>query len=104
MAAARQKEMNVSITEDATMSRTRLDGGATVVRVDAIVRVPSLEGTDALELGGPTTARPALSLCPDESSVNQNGQALSRGQKQPALILSEQLFTVFNEADDYDHG
>ena len=36
MAAARQKEMNVSITEDATMSRTRSDGGATVVRVDAI--------------------------------------------------------------------
>jgi hypothetical protein len=35
--------MNVSITEDATMSRTRFDGGATVVRVDAIVRVPSLE-------------------------------------------------------------
>jgi hypothetical protein len=28
--------MNVSITEDATMSRTRSDGGATVVRVDAI--------------------------------------------------------------------
>jgi hypothetical protein len=25
MAAARQKEMNVSITEDATMSRTRSD-------------------------------------------------------------------------------
>ena len=43
MAAARQKEMNVSITEDATISRTRLDGGATVVRVDAIVRVPSPE-------------------------------------------------------------
>ena len=36
MAAARQKEMNVSITEDATISRTRSDGGATVVRVDAI--------------------------------------------------------------------
>jgi hypothetical protein len=31
--------MNVSITEDATMSRTRLETGATVVRVDAIVRV-----------------------------------------------------------------
>jgi hypothetical protein len=33
--------MNVSITEDATMSRTRLDSGATVVRVDAIVKVPA---------------------------------------------------------------
>jgi hypothetical protein len=33
--------MNVSITEDATMSRTRLEIGATVVRVDAIVKVPA---------------------------------------------------------------
>ena len=41
MAAARQKEMNVSITEDATMSRTRSVGGATVVRVDAIVKMPA---------------------------------------------------------------
>jgi len=41
MAAARQKEMNVSITEDATISRTRFDIGATVVRVDAIVSVPA---------------------------------------------------------------
>jgi len=29
--------MKVSITEDATMRRTRSEGGATVVRVDAIV-------------------------------------------------------------------
>jgi hypothetical protein len=36
MAAARQKEMNVSITEDATMSRTRFEGGATIVLEDAI--------------------------------------------------------------------
>src|ERR1035438_9582770 len=36
MAAALQKEMNVSITEDATMSLTRSEGGAKVVRVDAI--------------------------------------------------------------------
>ena len=36
MAAARQKEMKVSITDDATIRRTRLDGGATVVREDAI--------------------------------------------------------------------
>jgi len=36
IAAARQKEMKVSITEDATMSRTRSEGGAAVVRVVAI--------------------------------------------------------------------
>ena len=41
IADARQKEMNVSITEDATISRTRSDGGATVVRVEAIVKVPA---------------------------------------------------------------
>jgi len=40
MAAARQKEMNVSITDDATMSRTRSEGGATVVREDAMACVP----------------------------------------------------------------
>jgi hypothetical protein len=41
MAAARQKEMNVSITEEATMSRTRFEGGATIVRLDAIAFVPA---------------------------------------------------------------
>jgi hypothetical protein len=38
MAAARQKEMKVSITEDATINRTRLEGGATVVREDPIAK------------------------------------------------------------------
>jgi len=42
MAAARQKEMNVSITEDATINRTRSEGGATVVREDPIAKVPAL--------------------------------------------------------------
>ena len=41
MAAARQKEMKVSITEEATISLTRSLGGATVVRVEAIARVPA---------------------------------------------------------------
>jgi hypothetical protein len=41
MEAARQKEMKVSITEDATMSRTRSEGGATVVRVDAMAWLPA---------------------------------------------------------------
>jgi hypothetical protein len=40
MEAARQKEINVSITEDATMSRTRSEGGPTVVREDAMAWVP----------------------------------------------------------------
>lgn len=41
MEAARQKEMNVSITEDATISLTRAEGGATVVRLDAIAKEPA---------------------------------------------------------------
>jgi hypothetical protein len=35
--------MNVSITEDATMSLTRSEGGAKVVRVDAIAIMPAPE-------------------------------------------------------------
>lgn len=50
MEAARQKEMNVSITEDATMSRTRSDGGATVVREDAI-RAGAGEESAAFQIG-----------------------------------------------------
>jgi len=50
MEAARQKEMNVSITEDATMSRTRLDGGATVVREDAIRAVAGKDSA-AFQIG-----------------------------------------------------
>jgi hypothetical protein len=49
MAAARQKEMNVSITEDATISRTRLETGATVVRVDAIALGPEFYRYSGLE-------------------------------------------------------
>jgi hypothetical protein len=33
--------MKVSITEDATMSRTRSEGGATVVREEAITKAPA---------------------------------------------------------------
>jgi hypothetical protein len=33
--------MNVSITEDATISRTRSLGGGTIVRVEAIAKVPA---------------------------------------------------------------
>ncbi len=40
---ARQKEMNVSITEDATIRRTRSLGGATVVREEAIAKLPAGE-------------------------------------------------------------
>jgi hypothetical protein len=34
----------VSITEDATISRTRSEVGATVVRLDAIAKMPAFAG------------------------------------------------------------
>ena len=103
MAAARQKEMNVSITEDATISRTRSEGGATVVRVDAIVRVSSLK--PVLWNGkGRTAACPALSLCPIQSSVKPNRQGKSSTGFELVLVLSEQLFAVMNKTDEHNHG
>jgi hypothetical protein len=70
--------MNVSITEDATMSRTRFDGGATVVLVDAIVWV-LLPFCDDQRRGAQAAVRPGLSLFPDEMSVNKNEQAIRLG-------------------------
>jgi hypothetical protein len=71
IAAARQKEMNVSITEDATISRTRSDGGATVVREEAIVKVPARRPANYIPWGA-ITRRPALSVCLNRSRVNRN--------------------------------
>jgi hypothetical protein len=71
MAAARQKEMNVSITEDATMSRTRSDGGATVVRVDAINYCASKVVLPLRVKKGYYSVRPWLSLVLDEAAVNR---------------------------------
>jgi len=93
----------VSITEDATMSRTRSEGGATVVRVDAIVRMSSLE--PVLWTGRRRTAAcPALSLCSIQSSVKPNRQGKSCTRLQLVLVLSEQLFAVLNKADEHDYG
>ena len=103
MAAARQKEMNVSITEDATMSRTRLDGGATVVRVDAIVRLPSRE-TGALDSRERIRRPPCAEFMSKLKQCQSSWTGLSRTQKHPALVLSEQLFAIFNEADEHHHG
>jgi hypothetical protein len=62
--------MNVSITEDATISRTRSEAGANVVRVDAIVilpeRWPAFSG-----YGAENFARPAVSLLLNRSRVNE---------------------------------
>ena len=84
MAAARQKEMNVSITEDATISRTRSDGGATVVRVDAITYCAGKVVLPLRLTKGHYLVRPWLSLVPNDSGSQQlNGNAC----KQMNLML-----------------
>jgi hypothetical protein len=70
MAAARQKDMNVSITEDATMSRTRSDGGATVVLVDAITYCASNVFLPLSVPEGLYPVRPWLSLVLSGAAVN----------------------------------
>ena len=60
----------MSITEDATMSRTRLEGGATVVREDAIVRVPARWPTVQTR-DSDIIAGPAVSLFLNRYRVNK---------------------------------
>jgi hypothetical protein len=67
--------MNVSITEDATMSLTRSEGGAKVVRVDAIAIVPAQE-TAFFDCGSETITRTAMSLCPYQDRVNGQQQVM----------------------------
>jgi hypothetical protein len=68
--------MKVSITEDATMSLTRSDGGATVVRVDAIY---GCVGNAFLPLKlhrAYFLLRPWLSLVLAEAPVNKETETL----------------------------
>jgi hypothetical protein len=53
---------------------------------------------------GAITARPSLSLVPNENSVNQIEESPSCIGEMRALILAEQLFAVFDKADDHHHG
>jgi hypothetical protein len=103
MEAARQKEINVSITEDATMSLTRSEGGPTVVRVDAMARVP--ERLPAIYIPKSAIIRgPWVSVCPNWGGVNRKERvdALARMMGK-LLILAEQLFSIFDETDEYDN-
>jgi len=70
MEAARQKEINVSITEDATIRRTRSEGGATVVREEAIVKVPAQRPAIWIPESA-ITRRPSVSVCLNINSVNR---------------------------------
>lgn len=74
------------------MSRTRLDGGATVVLLDAIVRVPA--GLPADYFRGTLSPRPALSLVALRSSVNRKLPQGSESGDWMGLVLAEEFFTV----------
>jgi len=60
----------VSITEDATISRTRSDGGATVVRVDAITYRAGEVLQPFRVKKGYYLVRPWLSLVVNGAAVN----------------------------------
>lgn len=101
MAAARQKEMNVSITEDATMRRTRSEGGATVVLLDAITKLPGLCPAACF----PWVEISALLALPcGESSAELSWSqceflAVILSHKRKELILSKELLAVLHKAD-----
>src|SRR5450631_628167 len=99
MAAARQNEMNVSITEDATISRTRSEGGATVVREDAI-RMCRRENSAVQYPESEIAVRPGLSVCLNCISVNGIKNFAILGPIQSLrLLITEELFAIFVEAD-----
>ena len=101
MAAARQKEMKVSITDDATISRTRLEGGATVVRLDAILRV-SARLPAFWSQGEQKSLPPSLSLLLNRCLVNRIVKCRYLRRETTNSVGPEQFLGVFNKADE-DH-
>ena len=81
----------MSITDDATIRRTRSEGGATVVRVDAIVIVTVGGYRCSNSKKAPPPLRPWLSLCLIDGSVNKNGIRNPRFQASWKLPLSRHL-------------
>jgi len=78
--------MKVSITEDATMSLTRSDGGATVVRVDAIY---GCVGNAFLPLKlhrAYFLLRPWLSLVLADAPVNKETETLVNVMEKAAIF------------------
>jgi hypothetical protein len=58
------------------MSRTRSEGGATVVRLDAIAMVPT-RWPAISSYGSEITVRPALSIFLNRTRVNENNKTLA---------------------------
>jgi hypothetical protein len=93
--------MNVSITEDATMSRTRSEGGATVVLKDAIRRVPARQPVVQISMSD-IAVRPRLSVWPKCVAVNENQGFVAVSVSDAPLFVTEQFLCVLEEADEYD--
>ena len=90
--------------EDATINRTRSEGGATVVREEAIVKVPApwpaIQSPESA-----LTRRPAVSVCLNQTSVNCNQTTFSCAfSAAPLLVLAEQLNCILVKADEDDHA
>ena len=92
-AAARQKEMKVSMTEEATISLTRLDCGAEKVCPGGMNR-GRLQGQSPTDSGGIV----ALTLSAEFMSAEARRQSVF------ALLLAEQLAQVLDKAEDDDHS
>ena len=94
----------MSITDDATIRRTRLDGGATVV-LGAIVWLPSLKKTVNLDSRRPYHRPPFAEFMVEFAHCQSRSSAIRNvPEKSIFLVLAEQLFTVFDKADDHHHG
>ena len=92
-AAARQKEMKVSMTEEATTSLTRLDCGAENVCPGGMNR-----GCLRVRARLVSGANIALTLSAEFMSAG------ARRQSGFALLLAEQLTKVLDKAEDDDHS
>jgi len=71
------------------MSRTRSEGGATVVRVDAITDLPAFSAVQ-LSKERNIAVRPGLSVCLNEDSVNENPCLHPKTLWQKQLIVRTQ--------------
>ena len=103
MAAARQKEMNVSITEDATISLTRSEGGAAYVLEDAILMVSARLPAFWSQGGAGFLAALAESISESITSQSECCRRHWSLESARSFVIAEQLFCVFNKADEHHH-
>jgi hypothetical protein len=89
------------------MSRTRSEGGATVVRLDAISRYRH-NCRSFRVLKERKSRRPRLSVLPNDYLVNENGELVVNNYNHvPSvtmrwLLIPKQFFCIFNKADQHD--